>query len=99
MTSGSLDDTRLLEDDGSQDERQARRVVELINGDPQFGAAVPVAEVTEAACAPGLRLTQIFETIVEGYADRPALGLRARELVTDAVGRTSVQLQPRLETM
>lgn len=48
---------------------------------------------------PGMRLTEIFETIVEGYADRPALGQRVRELLTDAAGRTSVQLQNAFETI
>src|SRR5258708_28576504 len=69
MTSGSLHDTQLLEIDGTQDERLARRVAELYESDPQFRAAAPLPEVIEAACAPDLRLTQIFETIVEGYAD------------------------------
>jgi fatty acid CoA ligase FadD9 len=100
MTSGSLHNTQLLEIEGSQEERLAHRVAELYDRDPQLGGAAPLAEVIEAACTPGLRLTQVFETIVEGYADRPALGQRARELVTDgATGRTSVQLQPRFETI
>jgi fatty acid CoA ligase FadD9 len=99
MTSDSLHDTQLPEIDGTRDERLARRVAELYDSDPQFRAAAPLPEVIEAACSPDLRLTQIFETIVEGYADRPALGQRARELVTDATGRTSVQLLPRFETI
>ena len=37
---------------------------------------------------------------MEGYADRPALGQRAVEFVTDrATGRTSAQLLPRFETI
>jgi fatty acid CoA ligase FadD9 len=99
MTSGSLHDTQLAETGDDRDERLARRVAELFDNDPQFRAAVPRPEVIEAACTPGLRLTEVFETIVDGYADRPALGQRARELVTDAGGRTSVQLQPRFETI
>jgi fatty acid CoA ligase FadD9 len=92
MTSGSLHDTQLPEIDGTRDERLARRVAELYESDPQFRAAAPLPEVIEAACTRDSRLTQIFETIVEGYADRPALRQRARELVTDAAtGRTSVQ--------
>jgi hypothetical protein len=66
-------DTQLREIDGSQEERIARRVAELYETDPQFRAAAPLPKVIEAACTPGLRLTQIFETIIEGYADRPAL--------------------------
>ena len=100
MTSGSLDDTQLPELGGSQEERVARRVAELFDSDAQFRAAAPVPEVIEAVCTPGLRLTEVFETIVEGYADRPALGQRARELVTDAgTGRTSVRLLPQFDTI
>ena len=99
MTSGSLHDRQLPEIDGTRDGRLARRVAELYESDPQFRAAAPLPEVIEAACTPDLRLTQIFETIVEGYADRPALGQRARESVTDATGRTSLQLLPRFETI
>jgi fatty acid CoA ligase FadD9 len=99
MTSGSLHDTQLPEIDGTRDGRLARRVAGFYDSDPQFRAAAPLPEVIEAACTPDLRLTQIFETIVEGYADRPALGQRARESVTDATGRTSLQLLPRFETI
>jgi fatty acid CoA ligase FadD9 len=99
MTSGSLHETQLAEMGDDRDERLARRVAELFDNDPQFRAGAPLPEVIEAACTPGLRLTEVFETIVEGYADRPALGQRARELVTDAGGGTSVQLQPHFETI
>jgi fatty acid CoA ligase FadD9 len=99
MTSGSPHDTQLAEMGDDRDERLARRVAGLFDNDPQFRATAPIPEVIEAACTPGLRLTEVFETIIEGYADRPALGQRARELVTDADGRTSVQLQPRFETI
>ena len=34
-----------------------------------------------------------------GYADRPALGQRAVEFVTDASGRTVAELQPRFDTL
>ena len=100
MTSDSLDETQFPGLDGSQEERVARRVAELFDSDAQFRAAAPVPEVIEAACTPGLRLTEVIETIVEGYADRPALGQRARELVTDAgTGRTSVRLLPQFDTI
>src|ERR1700722_8893209 len=99
MTSSSVRETKLSEFEGDQGERLARRVAELFDSDGQFGAAAPLPEVIEAACVPDLRLAQIFERIVEGYADRPALGQRARELATDANGRTSVQLRPWFETI
>ena len=67
MTSGSLYDTQLPELGGGQEARVTRRVAELFDSDAQFRAAAPVPEVIEAACRPGLRLTEVFETLVEGY--------------------------------
>src|SRR6201988_5095006 len=100
MTRGSLDDTQLLEIGDSQEERVARRVAALFDSDAQFRDAASVPEVSDAVCTPGLRLTEVLETIVEGYGDRPALGQRARELVTDAgTGRTSVRLSPQFDTI
>jgi fatty acid CoA ligase FadD9 len=99
MTSGSLDDTQLPELGGGQEARVARRVAELSDSDAQFRAAAPLPEVIEAACRPGLRLTEVFETLVGSYADRPALGQRARELVADPdTGRTSVRLSHQFDT-
>jgi fatty acid CoA ligase FadD9 len=96
MTSDSLHDTTLFPEFGdSQDERLARRIAALYATDPQFREAIPIPAVVEAARRPGLRLAQILQTLAEAYADRPALGQRARELVTDPVtGRTSVHLLP-----
>src|SRR5262245_61257699 len=100
MTTSSLDESNRAELGGTQEERVARRVAALFDTDAQFRAAAPIPEVVEAACMPGLRLIQVLETIVEGYADRPALGERARELVTDAgTGRTSVRLSPEFDTI
>jgi fatty acid CoA ligase FadD9 len=82
-----------------RDKRLARRIAALYADDPQFRAAEPNTEVIEAAHRPGLRLAEILETLVQGYAHRPALGERARELTTDPVtGRTTARLLPRFET-
>ena len=63
-------------------------------------AAMPDPAVIEAACRPGLRLAEIVKTLVDGYAERPALGQRARELVTDpSTGHTSAQLLARFDTI
>src|ERR1700761_7542439 len=81
-------------------ERRARRIAQLYASDPQFRAAEPIPEVIDAARRPGLRLPEVIETLVEGYADRPALGQRARELVLDpATGRTTTRLLPSFETI
>jgi fatty acid CoA ligase FadD9 len=84
----------------TRDERLERRVADLSATDPEFEAARPVEAVTAAASQPGLRLPQVIQTIIDGYADRPALGQRAVEFVTDpATGRTSAHLLPRFETI
>ena len=84
----------------TREERLARRVEELSANDPQFAAAKPNPAVADALEQPGLRLPQIIATVLEGYADRPALGQRSVELVTDPkTGRTSLELLPRFETI
>ncbi len=86
--------------EGTRDDRLARRIADLQANDPQFRNATPIPEVVEAASQPGLRLTEVLQTLVDGYAARPALGQRARELVTDPTsGRTSTRLLPGFETI
>ena len=81
-------------------ERAAERIRRLDADDEQFRNAKPDLSLQAAARQPGLRLPQILETFVEGYADRPALGWRARQLTTDpATGRTTAQLLPRFDTI
>jgi fatty acid CoA ligase FadD9 len=81
-------------------ERVAQRIRQLLADDEQFRNAKPDLSLQTAARQPGLRLPQILETFVKGYADRPALGWRARTLTTDPVtGRTTTQLLPRFDTI
>lgn len=81
-------------------ERAAERIRRFGADDEQFRNAKPDLSVQAAARQPDLRLPQILETFVEGYADRPALGWRARQLTTDpATGRTTAQLLPRFDTI
>ncbi len=84
----------------THDEQLARRLGDLVDNDPQLTAARPDAAVTEAATQPTLRLAQIMQTLAEGYRDRPALGSRAVEFVTDTdSGRTTASFLPRFETI
>ncbi len=84
----------------SREERLARRVEDLSANDPQFAAAKPSPTVAAALEQPGLRLPQIIQTALEGYADRPALGQRVMEFVKDpTTGRTALELLPRFETI
>ena len=87
----------------SPDTRKARlerRVADLYANDQQFADARPIAAISSAIEAPDLRLSQIVQTVMEGYADRPALGQRAVQFVKEPqTGRTTVDLLPRFETI
>ncbi|WP_432846305.1 carboxylic acid reductase [Amycolatopsis sp. CA-161197] len=77
-----------------------RRTAQLCENDSQVRDAIPRADVREAAFRPGLSLAASVAAVMAGYADRPALGERARETFTDpATGRTEVRLLPRFETI
>ncbi|MDR2188136.1 MAG: thioester reductase domain-containing protein [Azonexus sp.] len=78
----------------------AARIKELAASDEQFRAALPNPMVNEAKLKPELGLAQIMATCMEGYANRPALGQRATELVTDpATGRAIRRLLKCYETL
>ena len=76
------------------------RFARLLAEDAQFRAARPIEAITTAKMAPGVRLGQIAEILMQGYADRPALGQRAHEPVIDpASGRRTSRLLPAFETI
>ncbi|BBZ34055.1 carboxylic acid reductase [Mycolicibacterium confluentis] len=80
--------------------RLAQRIENLYATDPQFAAARPDAAVSAAVASPDLRLPQVVETVLRGYADRPALGQRDVRFVTDPqTGRTSAELLPKFTTI
>jgi fatty acid CoA ligase FadD9 len=84
----------------TREERLARRISDLYATDPQFATARPSEAVAHGIEAPELRLPQIVQTVIDGYADRPALGQRAVQFVTDpSTGRTSAELLPRFDTI
>ena len=84
----------------SEEQRLERRIAELYGNDSQFAAARPDQAMSAAIDRPGLRLPQIIHTVMTGYADRPALGDRAVELLSDpATGRTSAELMTRFATV
>src|SRR5262249_44776445 len=81
-------------------ERQARRISDLYATDQQFADARPSEAVAREIESPELRLPQVVQAVLDGYADRPALGQRAVDFVTDpATSRTSAQLLPRFSTI
>jgi fatty acid CoA ligase FadD9 len=84
----------------TRQERLARHIAHLYATDQQFSRARPHQAITEAIAQPGVRLSRIVQTVLEGYADRPALGQRAVRFVRDReTGRTSLELLPRFETI
>ncbi|MGV9543486.1 carboxylic acid reductase [Nocardia beijingensis] len=80
-------------------ERLERRISRLYAEYDDIRNATPRADVTAKIREPGLGLAQIVETVMVGYADRPALGRRATELRTDETGRTTATLLPRFDTI
>ena len=92
-----------VKDPGAQQhqwERLAQRRERLYAEDAQFRDARPDDSVAESVRRPGLRIAQAMATVMTGYADRPALGQRAREVVTDPdTGRASLRLLPRFDTI
>lgn len=72
----------------------------LYHNDLQAAAAAPRPQVIAAARRPGLRLAQVLETLVGGYAERPALGQRTTTVRADPVsGRMVRHLEPAFETV
>jgi fatty acid CoA ligase FadD9 len=92
-----------VKDPGAQQdqwERVARRREQLYADDEQFRNTRPDEQVAAAARAPGLRIAEVMATVLQGYASRPALGRRAREIVSDpATGRSTLRFLPRFETI
>ena len=83
----------------ARERRLIRRFDMLTSADPQLVAAQPDPAITAALDDPGIVLTDAMGIVMNGYADRPALGQRAVEFVTDAAGRTVAQLQPRFDIL
>ena len=80
--------------------RLAHRIADLYANDSQFADARPSDAISAAIDQPGLSLPKIVETVMVGYADRPALAQRAIDLVADpATGRTTATLLPRFDTL
>lgn len=85
---------------GARAVRVARRLEKLRTVDAQLGEVWPDESVVRSVRSQNLRLTEVFELLVENYADRPALGTRARELVRNpTTGRTATRLLPSFDTI
>lgn len=75
-------------------------IAELYAEHEDIRNARPRAEVVQTIRKPEMRLTEIVEQVMVGYADRPALRQRAVRIVTDeTTGRTSSTLLPHFDTL
>jgi fatty acid CoA ligase FadD9 len=75
------------------------RLNELLDTDPQIRALQPDPTL-HGRLDPQLGLAQTIDAVMTNYADRPALGRRVKELVTDpATGRRSLRTLERYETL
>ena len=84
----------------TREERLARRVADLHHTDPQFAQALPKEEISHAIEPRDVRLPALMQAVLDGYAERPALGQRAVHLVEDPrTGRTSAELLPHFDTI
>jgi fatty acid CoA ligase FadD9 len=83
----------------AREARRQGRFEKLTSSDAQLFAAQPDPAVSAVLDGPSLLLMDVIRTVMDGYADRPALGERAVEFVTDADGRTVAELQPRFDTL
>jgi fatty acid CoA ligase FadD9 len=83
----------------ARDIRRQRRFEKLNSSDAQFIAAQPDPAVGVLLEDPDVLLTDAIRIVMDGYADRPALGQRTVEFVTDASGRTVAELQPHFDTL
>ncbi|MFE6922259.1 carboxylic acid reductase [Nocardia sp. NPDC057663] len=79
-------------------ERLAHRIRTLYAEDAQIHAAAPDEDVHAAVTTPGLPLAEIVSTVMTAYADRPALGVRRTELVSEG-GRATRRLLPEFELL
>ncbi|GAB3223561.1 carboxylic acid reductase [Mycolicibacterium hippocampi] len=82
-----------------ESEKLARKVSHLLANDPQFVASLPDRVVCEAIVDRDIGWVELMRTVATGYADRPALGQRATELVAAADGRRCLQVLPRFDTI
>lgn len=86
--------------DEARQQRLIQRIQQLHATDPQFRAAAADPDVSARIQDPDLRLWQAIDACLTGYSDRPALGLRSREVIRDpATGRTTTSLLAGFDTI
>ncbi len=78
----------------------ALQILEMAKNDPQLQELMPDPAVERALDRPGLSLQQLIDTVLTGYAGRPAFGERAYDAGVDpATGRRHRVYLPRFDTI
>ncbi len=70
------------------------RAEKIFSRDPELRTLKIDAELSERANAPELPLEQSIDLILDGYSQRPALGMRDYEILKDASGRAKKHYLP-----
>jgi len=78
----------------SREARWQSRFEKLTSTDAQLVAAQPDPAISAIVDGPDVLLADVIRTVMNGYADRPALGQRAVEFVTDANARPGLASGP-----
>ncbi|WP_328857975.1 thioester reductase domain-containing protein [Williamsia herbipolensis] len=99
MSTPTQDDTADTPSRDELDAHVAERLRRLTENDPQVAAALPNPDLSGSHDT-DTPLAVVISTVLQAYADRPALGTRATETTTDAsTGRTTRTLVPRFDTV
>lgn len=75
-----------------------QRISELLAAEPELAERMPLPGVFEDGAGAGLRLAEIVRRTFAAYAQRPALGERAR-VYEEVDGQVAVRLLPRFQTL
>lgn len=78
---------------------EARRLAEVLATDDEVRARLPLRAVAEKVRRSGGALSEIIETVMLGYADRPALGERRPVTDPGAAPTPLDRLEPRFSTI
>ena len=80
--------------------RYVLRVLDLAKKDPQIGALMPKETVWEAMAVEGLTQDRVIDALLDGYAERPALGERSYKIhKSEETGEKTRQYLPDFNTL
>ena len=81
------------------DNKSVSRLVTLSESDPELKKIIPDPAVRDAVCVEGLPLDRMIQILFSNYDDRPALGERSYDIVTDDAGKHRRSYLPAFNTV